>query len=312
MQELIAYISPLWLDERTHHFDRIGDARNIQLSSVTLDDIRVQVPDRSPSDLTLDYLLAPYAQRATKLTCELPTPENIGFLAMSRFLNHFFNLMILASDFPLPAVFAMVEKPRTSEAMYTGRFQRNEVVPFIVDAAVLDLIPVLDNQLSQFPPEGVRRVELALNQLQKSVRDEFGPASFFDSHIETAIGIESIFNDGDAEVTYTLSMRSAAFNGTSPEERLEIFHFLRGCYSLRSQLVHGNDASKKVFDQCFKKYVTLTGQDTSNQAAFKERFRHLLRETIRRLLLLQLVPAGSTFDEYVVGMKTPVDIKNST
>jgi hypothetical protein len=311
MQELIAYISPLWFDERTHRFDRIGDARNIQLSSVTLDDIRVQVPDRSPSDLTLDYLLAPYPQRATKLTCELPTSEDIGFLAMRRFLNHFFNLMILASDFPLPDVFAMVEKPRTSEATYTGRFQC-KVVPFIVDAAVLELIPVLDNQLSQFPQEGVRRVELALNQLQKSVRDEFGRASFFDSHIETAIGIESIFNDGDAEVTYTLSMRSAAFNGTSPEERLEIFHFLRGCYSLRSQLVHGNYASKKVFDQCFKKYVALTCQDTSNQAAFKERFRNLLRETIRRLLLLQLVPAGSTFDEYVVGLKTSIEIKDAT
>lgn len=274
----IAYLSPLWLDpERTFCAEQLGPAKNVLLTSVSLSDIRRDVPNRSPSDLTLDYLLGPHPERATRLRCSLPVPsDSFMYVEMSRFLNHFFNMLLLASDFPLPELFAMVDKPGTSDAGYTGNFQRPRHPVSQVQPADLEALPELDRLYSSHP--GGRRIERAVNQLQKAVRDEFGRASFFDSLVETAIGIESLFNDGDAEVTYTLSMRVAGFNGTTPEARLEIFHFLRGCYALRSQLVHGNDASKKTFDRCFKKYVDLTHQDTNDQAAFKDRFRQLLRE----------------------------------
>ena len=329
MSKLIAYVSVLWADpERTHYITQLESARNILLERVTLDDIRQQLHGGEENTL-LDLQLAPYAEHATRITCEFADsahqPNHISFL---HFFEHFSNLLLLATESPIPVpqFLAAVDKAGTSEANYIGNFQRG-APPSNFDPEEIDRIQHLDKQFSRFlkkqqtndkekkkeEEKGFRKLERAIKQLCKSVRQDWNThADFFDSFVETAIGTESLFNDGDAEVTYTLSMRVAAFNGTSPEARHEIFHFMRGCYSLRSTLVHGSDLDSKVIKSCFKKYIKLTGQDLQDQAAIKNRFMLLLRQTILRLLQLQLTPMGSTFDEYVVGLRSPTEISWAT
>ncbi|MDT7043993.1 HEPN domain-containing protein [Candidatus Nitronereus thalassa] len=61
-----------------------------------------------------------------------------------------------------------------------------------------------------------------------------------DQLIDLTISLEALFSPGDRmELGFRISQRTATLLGKTPNERKEIFQFIKDCYSKRSTLVHG-------------------------------------------------------------------------
>ena len=68
-----------------------------------------------------------------------------------------------------------------------------------------------------------------------------------DRFLDYVIALESLYVEGNEEVSYRISMRSAHFLGANKHERNRIFHLMRTAYKIRSVMVHdGKSLPKEV------------------------------------------------------------------
>ena len=65
-----------------------------------------------------------------------------------------------------------------------------------------------------------------------------------DQLIDAMIAIEALVGT-DQEITHKLSSRVAGLLGGSDDDRLRIYRLIKGCYGVRSTLVHGGDLKQK-------------------------------------------------------------------
>lgn len=76
--------------------------------------------------------------------------------------------------------------------------------------------------------------------------------SFDDAIVDHLVAAEALFlrgsgSPGDrSELSYRLSLRTAALLATQPEERLELFKFMKAAYVARSHIAHGGASQVKV------------------------------------------------------------------
>lgn len=90
--------------------------------------------------------------------------------------------------------------------------------------------------------------------------------------IDLSIALESAFSPGNQnEVSFQLSQLAAEFVGSTPEEKHEIFAFVKKMYGKRSNLLHGNPKADDI------EYVTISET---------ERFSSIIRRGLLKFVAL--------------------------
>jgi hypothetical protein len=101
---------------------------------------------------------------------------------------------------------------------------------------LLDLLNDLGTNRSEALNMGLKRFNLAYTR----VRPE-------DRLLDLLIAFESLFLEGGGELSYRLSIRTAALLGKSADGRSKIFEDMRRAYDIRSKVVHGQRLESKDF-----------------------------------------------------------------
>ena len=106
-------------------------------------------------------------------------------------------------------------------------------------------------------------------------------ASYNNKHIgdriaDLCISLETLLNDSPGEITLKLSLRVALLLGDTEDNREYLWRFIKKCYNVRSEIVHG----KK------RKVITVMGNTlTDHQTA--QRLENVTRQAITKVVLLQ-------------------------
>ncbi|MBA7498369.1 hypothetical protein ES704_01104 [subsurface metagenome] len=91
------------------------------------------------------------------------------------------------------------------------------------------------------------KFDLAIEYFNKSYNEPYPRDSFLD----LMIVLENLYlKNISQELSYRLSMRMAHILGKNKEERIHIYHLIKGAYNLRSKIVHGERSialDKQIF-----------------------------------------------------------------
>lgn len=122
------------------------------------------------------------------------------------------------------------------------------------------------------------RLRIAIRRFNQSQRRDDDT----DALIDLWIGLEALFSDSPADVTYKIAMRAALFIEEKGEPRRDLFKQLKDGYVIRSDLVHGRRHPAEV-------------------AQVRSMAHEVLRESLRRLLVTARVPEPREYDNIALG-----------
>jgi len=101
-------------------------------------------------------------------------------------------------------------------------------------------LPCLAQILEGLDSENPDRVPLAINRVNSAAERERTE----DQLIDLMIALEALYGDGPPEaIGYKIRLRAATFLCNTPEDRWEMFTFLKEAYDKRSKVVHGDKHS---------------------------------------------------------------------
>lgn len=86
------------------------------------------------------------------------------------------------------------------------------------------------------------RIGLSLDRFERAMR-RHAPG---DAAIELAIALDSLLGDGNTELTWRVSLRSALILGGSRADRIQIRSVIKALYDVRSQLVHEGKIAQAI------------------------------------------------------------------
>ena len=91
----------------------------------------------------------------------------------------------------------------------------------------------------------IHPIIIALILYQRAVEEDDHLISFLD----LVMALESLFSDGQGEITYKFALRTSNFVESKTAERHDLFEKLKEAYRYRSKLVHGDDLSLNRFGE---------------------------------------------------------------
>ena len=105
--------------------------------------------------------------------------------------------------------------------------------------------------------------------------------SYSNKHIgdkiaDLCISLETLLNDSPGEITLKLSLRVALLLGNTEDNREYLWRFIKKCYSVRSEIVHGKKRSR---------IAVMDSPMTDYQAA--QKLENVTRQAITKVVLLQ-------------------------
>ncbi len=129
-----------------------------------------------------------------------------------------------------------------------------------IDALDASQITALVDQLESSPNLG--RLAVALRRWSSGINKGENE----DRLIDMWIALESLFApDGGSEISYRISLRIAAFLGSTPDERKDVFDIIRHSYAWRSAVVHGSTANERTVNKLWS-YPGLVDSDSLRDA----------------------------------------------
>ena len=88
--------------------------------------------------------------------------------------------------------------------------------------------------------------------------------------------METLLNDSPGEITLKLSLRVALLLGDTEDNREYLWRFIKKCYNVRSEIVHGKKRGR----------ITVMGKTmTDHQTA--QKLENVTRQAITKVVLLQ-------------------------
>jgi hypothetical protein len=99
-----------------------------------------------------------------------------------------------------------------------------------------------------------------------------------DRLVDAIVGLEALFLDEGAELSFRLSLRAAASISTDKSQRIAAYGFLRAAYALRSSILHGKIPNADI---------NVAGQTVTPEELLTE-----LTDILRRSLLQAMLPAN--------------------
>ena len=97
-----------------------------------------------------------------------------------------------------------------------------------------------------------------------------------DKIADLCISLETLLNDSPGEITLKLSLRVALLLGDTEDNREYLWRFIKKCYNVRSEIVHGKKRGR----------ITVMGNTlTDHQAA--QKLENVVRQAITKVVLLQ-------------------------
>ena len=130
-----------------------------------------------------------------------------------------------------------------------------------------------------------KALRIAVNRFDLAYRNEHPGERL----IDYMIALEALYTGDVQELAYKLALRAAFFLGKTREERNSIFHILKKAYTVRSQIVHGQEPKDKVILQSGK---TLGIYDLAKET------EEILRQSIRKLLTFPEILKRQNLSEY--------------
>ena len=95
---------------------------------------------------------------------------------------------------------------------------------------------------TEFDLPTLSSLKLAIRYFNKSYTE---PYPFSDGFIDCIIALENLFlKNTHQELGYKLSLRVAHLLGQNKSHRSELYEFIKGAYSLRSAIIHGEETRK--------------------------------------------------------------------
>lgn len=117
-----------------------------------------------------------------------------------------------------------------------------------------------------------------------------------DRLIDYMIALEALYTGDIQELAYKLALRAAFFLGKTKEEKSSVFHLLKKAYTVRSQIVHGQEPKDE--------FILQTGKTLDIYDLAKET-EEILRQSIKKLIaipdILKVQNLQEYFDEIVLG-----------
>jgi len=114
--------------------------------------------------------------------------------------------------------------------------------------------------------------------------------------IDYMIALEALYTGDIQELAYKLALRAAFFLGKTKEDRNNIFDILKKAYTVRSQIVHGQEPKDE--------FILQTGRTLDIYGLAKEA-EEILRQSIKKLIdlpeLLRAQNLQESFDQIVLG-----------
>lgn len=129
-------------------------------------------------------------------------------------------------------------------------------------------------------PNNVHSIIIALILYQRAVEEDDHLVSF----LHLVMALESLFSDGQGEITYKFSLRTSNFVESQITKRHDLFEKLKIAYRYRSDLVHGDDLSLdrfgkyneqryfllKIVQKTLLKYIPMALSGKSKKQIYKE------------------------------------------
>ena len=144
------------------------------------------------------------------------------------------------------------------------------------------------------------RFDVGVERLILAIRHSWNDKKHNESVIDTAIGLESIFNDHEHPISYTIAIRAACLLEAASDRRRSLFKFLKVMYGIRSQLVHGNPI-KESSTKGYQEAADWVGHEIKSREELARTYRTVLRQSLVKVASENVTISGEEFDSRVLG-----------
>jgi len=149
------------------------------------------------------------------------------------------------------------------------------------DLKEINELYTLVNKLNLFDD---KELELALHKYFLLLKRDYS----YDIILDEFIILEFIFTKGSTvEVTFRLSSNLAFFLAKDIEEFKRIYNFIKDFYVIRSKIAHGEDWTRRLSKEKYRKHLGIDDPNTSLNTIVKEivsKLRDFIDKTLRKII----------------------------
>lgn len=121
--------------------------------------------------------------------------------------------------------------------------------------SMTNTLPLFDKAMSQYDDNTnkMKPLIIALLLYQRAIEENDHLISFLD----LVMTIEALFSDGEGEIRFKLSQRTANFSESLADKKKEVFDTMRKIYKARNALVHGSDIDLDKYGDYYNHKINL-------------------------------------------------------